>query len=220
MNRIKSQNKWEELYKKGYRARYPNEDVVRFIQRHFPDREKRRDIKILDFGCGTGRHVIYLAKEDFLTYGIDTAKSGMELTGKWLNNENLKANLKKTEGIIMSYPSNFFDAIIDCASLQHNKLIQIKKIISEMYRILKPSGYIFSYCKSKRDFLFNRGRKLENNSFYIKNFADTPTIIHFFGEKEIRLLWKKFSKIEIEYTERTLNQMASKTAHFIVDIKK
>jgi len=36
--------------------------------------------KILDLGCGTGRHVIALAKRGFEVYGIDTAKKALNLT--------------------------------------------------------------------------------------------------------------------------------------------
>lgn len=214
-------NKWEELYKKGgQRGRYPNEDVIRFIQRCFPDSRARGNIKILDWGCGTGRHVHYLAKEGFLTYGVEVSGAGVELTKKWLAEEKLKAQVNKIDGLTAPYQDNFFDAIIECAALQHNKPGQIKKIISEMRRMLKPGGQVFSFCKAKQDSLYKTGKRLEKDTYYINKFVETPTIIHFFDKRELKLLWQKFGEIKIEYTERTINEMTRKVFHFIVSAIK
>lgn len=214
-------NKWEELYKEGgRRGKYPNEDVIRFIQRYFPNSVARKNIKILDWGCGTGRHVYYLAKEGFSSYGVEVSWSAVKITKKWLDEEKLNAQVNKINGLNIPYPDDYFDAIIECAVLQHNRPGQIKKIVSEMARILKPGGRIFSLCKAKDDSLFKEGAKIEKDTYFIKNFVETPTIIHFFEKKELKLLWQQFSDINIEYTERTINNLSRKVSHFIVSVKK
>lgn len=214
-------NKWEELYKEGgRRGKYPNEDVVRFIQKYFPDREARKNTKILDWGCGTGRHVYYLAKEGFSVFGTEVSGSAVKITNKWLAEEKLKAKVNKINGLITPYPDGYFDAIIECAVLQHNRLGEIKKIVSEMGRILKPGGRIFSLCKAKDDSLFKEGARMEKGTYYLKNFVETPTIIHFFDKRELKLLWQRFSDINIEYTERTINNLSRKVSHYIVHVKK
>lgn len=56
---------------------------------------KRRGVKrVLDLGCGTGRHIINFVKKGFEIYGIDIAEEGIEITKKWLKKEGLEANLK------------------------------------------------------------------------------------------------------------------------------
>lgn len=219
--KIDKKNKWDELYKKGvYQGRYPTEDLIRFIEKKFPNRKTRKHIKILDWGMGTGRHVHYLAKEGFLTYGVEISNSGVKLTQAWLKKAGFEAKLHTIDGVNTPYPSCFFDAIIDCAAIQHNEINQIKKIISEIYRILKPDGCVFSFCKSKQDFLFRKGKKIEKDTYYIKDFTEAPTIIHFFDEKEIKSLWNNFKNVEVEYTERTTNHMMNKIAHLLVSIIK
>lgn len=214
-------NKWEELYKAGdYRGKYPNEDVIRFIQRHFSDRTIRKKIRVLDWGVGTGRHTRYLAREGFLTYGVEVSASGAELTRKWLNQEGLDTDVHVIDGVHTSFEDNFFDAIIDCAVIQHNKIDEIKKIIIEMRRILKSGGHIFSFCKSTHDSLYKDGEELEKNTYYVQNFVETPTVIHFFDEKELKDLWKNYTDVEIEYTERTINNMSRLVAHHVLDITK
>ena len=86
--------------------------------------------RVLDLGCGSGRHVVYLAKKGFEVYGIDIAEEGILLTEKWLKEERLKANLKV--GNIykkLPYPDNFFEAIISTQALHHGSIESIRKTI-------------------------------------------------------------------------------------------
>lgn len=211
---------WNELYKKGFRARYPNEDVIRFIEKNFPEKENKKNIKILDFGFGTGRHIIYLAKEGFDVYGVEIAESGIELTKKWLEQEELKATLKQIDNFKLPFPDEYFDAVIDCAAIQHNRITEIEETISEMHRVLKKNGKVFSFCKAARDSLYGLGNRIEKYTFYYDNGTDTYTLIHFFITTKLRSLWSKFKNVEIEYTERTINNMTEKVAHFIISITK
>lgn len=221
MKTINPENKWETLYRKGiYQGKYPNEDVIRFIQRNFPDVKARKKQRVLDWGVGTGRHTVYLADENFLAYGVEVSAAGVAMTKKWLKKKNLKAEVSTINGITTPFPDNYFDAIIECASLQHNRVDQIKAMIAEMHRILKPGGKVFSWCKSRQDSLYRGGKELEKNTFHIKKNVEIPTIIHFFDDKELKLLWKDFSPVEIEYTERTIGGMKINVAHYIVSATK
>jgi len=95
-------------------------------------------------GCGSGRHLIYLAKKSFNVYGIDISKSGIEIAKNWLKKEKLKANLKI--GNIykkLPYKDNFFEAIICTNVLHHNKIKKIRRLIKEIERILVAPALIY-----------------------------------------------------------------------------
>jgi len=101
---------WNEGFKKyGRIFLKPQEDVIK-IDILF----KKHGVKrVLDLGCGSGRHVVYLVKCGFDVYGIDIAEAGIKLTKEWLTEEKLKANLKV--GNIyekLPYKDNFFDAVL------------------------------------------------------------------------------------------------------------
>jgi len=132
---------WNKIFKEyGKFFTKPQEDIPKIVKLF---REKGVK-KALDLGCGSGRHIVYLAKHGFEVYGIDIAPKGIGITKSWLKKEKLKARLKI--GNIykkLPYPNNFFDALISIQVLNHNRIGNIRKLIKEIERILKPEGLIF-----------------------------------------------------------------------------
>ena len=132
---------WESIYKNKGRFYFkPQEDMNKIIR--LLKKEKAK--KVLDLGCGNGRHTVMLAKAGFDTYGMDLSKEGLKVTRKWLNELNLKANLKQAS-CYKKFPfeDNFFDAIVSIQVIHHAKHKNIKYCISEIERVLKPNGTIF-----------------------------------------------------------------------------
>ena len=177
-----------------------------------PDREvielakvwKRGEIKkILDLGCGSGRHVVFLSKKGFNVYGIDIAKAGIKIAKEWLNKEKLKAKLKVGDIYEkLPYDSNFFDAIICIRTLNHGKITWIRRCIKEMYRVLKEGGYVFITVrkyqgkkKIPKDKLY--GIKWIAPRTYIILGGDEKGIPHFrFNKKILKREIEKYFKIE------------------------
>ena len=117
------------------------EKEVKKIAKFF---KKAKVKKILDLGCGSGRHLVYLAKQGFEVWGIDISKYGIKIAKDWLKKERLKAHLSVGDFYKkLPYKDNFFDAIISIVALHHGKIQDIRKLIKEIKRILKPKGLIF-----------------------------------------------------------------------------
>ncbi len=123
--------------------------------------------RVLDLGCGSGRHTVYLAKNGFDVYGIDVATIGIKMTKNWLKKEKLEANLKI--GSIykkLPYEDNFFDAVVSTQTIHHEKIENIRKAIKEVERILKPKGLIFmSVRKRKLGKNWEKGAIIEKYGF-------------------------------------------------------
>jgi len=68
---------WNRIFKEqGKVFLKPQEDIPRIVRLF-----KKKSVKrILDLGCGSGRHTVYLAKHGFEVYGIDIAPKGIEIT--------------------------------------------------------------------------------------------------------------------------------------------
>ena len=82
---------WDKIFKQqGKFFTKVQGDIPRIVKLF-----KRRNVKrVLDLGCGSGRHTVYLAKHGFEVYGIDISRTGIKMTRKFLLKEKLKGNLK------------------------------------------------------------------------------------------------------------------------------
>jgi hypothetical protein len=56
---------WEQVFRVRDWARYPQEELIRFVAVNFYSAAERKKIKILDAGCGTGAGVWFIAREGF-----------------------------------------------------------------------------------------------------------------------------------------------------------
>lgn len=100
--------------------------------------------KILDFGCGTGRHVIYFAKKGFEVYGFDASETAIERAKEVLKSENLLADLRVWDMTKpLPYEDRFFDAVLVLRVMHHTYMDNIKRIAKEIDRVLKKGGYLF-----------------------------------------------------------------------------
>ena len=70
-------NTWDKIFQDNEWAKYPAEDLIRFIAKNFYNAEIRKKIKILDIGCGTGCNLWFLAREGFQVFGIDGSKNAI-----------------------------------------------------------------------------------------------------------------------------------------------
>lgn len=179
--------KWDEFYKSSSGDQYPDPFVIRFVARNFYHRRLKEEIKILDLGCGSGSNLWYLSREGFTSFGIDGSDRVIKKAKEKLDKEDLKADLRIGDFRNLPYQDNAFNAVIDGASIQHNDIPSIKKIISEVMRVLKTEGKFFGLMI------------LEDNSISPdKNLSNKDFFTHFSTKEEVRDLFKNFKQVTID----------------------
>ena len=143
-------NFYNNLYlKKGVNAqrKYPNEELSRFMGRnlfHLPMKE-RKNIKILETGCGSGGNIGMISREGFDTYGLDNSINAINVCKKSLKSQNLRANLKVLDMSHLDYKKNSIDFVVDIFSSCCLKQLDGLKYLREVHKILKKGGTFFSY---------------------------------------------------------------------------
>ena len=91
--------------------------------------------RLLEIGVGNGSHLKYYSNHDIT--GIDTSERMLVKAGK----RQKKIQLLQMNGETLQFPSETFDYVI----LSHVIAVveDRKKILKEVYRVLKPNGKVF-----------------------------------------------------------------------------
>lgn len=138
---------------------YPNESLIQFIaSRYFGiPMERRRDVRVLEVGCGTGANLWMMAKEGLQVFGLDSSATAIDLAAAHLKDKwGVSANLQQGSFTALPYADCFFDAVVDVVSLQHLALDGAKRSLDEIARVLKPGGAFFSYRLSDHSVMYAR----------------------------------------------------------------
>jgi len=109
---------WYELLYENYGKKYDDETFISGTKEEcdFIEAEINFDklLKILDVGCGTGRHSIELAKRGYKVTGIDLSDSLLEKAKEKALKENLKVKFIKHDARKLEFNKEFDVAILIC----------------------------------------------------------------------------------------------------------
>jgi ubiquinone/menaquinone biosynthesis C-methylase UbiE len=189
-------SQWEKMYQEeGDPYDYTHEFIGDLAEKF-----KERGIKrILDLGSGAGRHLVFLAKEGFEMSGIDSSQTAVKINREKLESEGLEADLKVGDIYEkLPYPDDFFDAIVSIQVIHHSTISNIRVVIKELERILRPGGLIFiTVPKSKKTMGFGETKKfneIEPNTFMPLDGNEKGVPHYYFEEETLR---EEFSAFKI-----------------------
>jgi SAM-dependent methyltransferase len=126
----------------------PEPAMATFAARRFP----QRDALFLDVGCGAGAQTTWLLSEGFSVRSIDVSPQAINATDAsvhqfWRDDMDVVCSVADVcggEAMRRHCRDNAFDAAIDVCCLQHLDHDQVRKALAEIYRVLKPRGWLFS----------------------------------------------------------------------------
>ncbi|MBN1527295.1 MAG: class I SAM-dependent methyltransferase [Candidatus Omnitrophica bacterium] len=108
---------YEELYE-NYAHKYDKECFVQgtvgecdFIEKEIGE---DKSLKILDIGCGTGRHVIELTKRGYNVIGIDLSEPLLKRAREKAQEQGLAIDFQKQDARNLSFENKFDLAIMLC----------------------------------------------------------------------------------------------------------
>ena len=177
-----------------HKLRYPDDYVVGFVFRNFGninDKVRWKGVRILDLGCGTGRHLVFMAREGFSVCGFDYSKDALNVARSFLESHELDADLKEGDMVSLPWSDNYFDAVVAWGVIYFNTLSKIKKTMKEINRVLKPNGRLLASFRSKDNFFYGWGKEIERDTFITVEREREGLIYHFFDEDGVRELFEE-----------------------------
>ena len=186
---------WDEIYKKkGVVQEGISQNIADAV--NFFKKENAK--KVLDLGCGTGRHMAYMQKLGFEISGCDISPEAIATAGK----EIPGAKLDVCEMSSLPYEDAVFDAVMCTDVLQHGKLDYIKKAISEIHRVMKKGSILFLTVCSTEHPKFRTGEEIEPNTRINTAALDGHVPHHFFTGDELRQIFSRFDIVSLEHVTR------------------
>jgi 2-polyprenyl-3-methyl-5-hydroxy-6-metoxy-1,4-benzoquinol methylase len=179
--------KWYEKLFENYAVQYDNENFVRGTQGEcdFIEAETNfnKNSRILDIGCGTGRHSIELTKRGYKVTAIDLSEAQLERAKIKASEQNLSIDFRKLDARDLPFSGEFDLALMICEGafpLMETDEMNFQ-ILQSASKSLKPGGKIifttlnglFPLFHSVKEFLARSTE--ENNAVYDKNSFDLMT---------------------------------------------
>jgi SAM-dependent methyltransferase len=183
-----AEHPWEKIYKKDGRV-FPepfprfHEAVDLFVEHGCSE--------ILDLGCGSGRHTVHLALENFKTFGLDISPTGLGLTREWLREKGLESRIVLSD---FRHPLPFregsFSGVFSIQVIHHARIAAVQLAIREIWRVLLSGGVAFiSVAASKDDEEFV---EIEPGTIVPLTGSEAGLPHHIFSEEELRMEFRDF----------------------------
>ncbi len=163
-----------------------------------------RGKKVLEVGCGCGIDLLQFARAGAEVYAIDLSQHSVELTRKHLELCGLRAEIKQGDGRDLPFPSDYFDLVYSWGVLHHSP--EPSKVVEEIYRVLKPGGYIKgmvyshnspAWLKTWFEYALLKGRIFTSLSRVISEHYESPGT-RAFTMGQIKQLFRLFSELKFE----------------------
>jgi len=175
---------WYEALFENYAVKYDQEIYTQgtigecdFIEKEI---DFNKNLKILDIGCGTGRHSIELTKRGYNVLGVDLSDSQLKRAREKAAQLGLKIDFQKHDARNLPFNNEFNLAVMLCEggfSLMETDEMNFD-ILKNAAKSLKPKGKLifttlnglFPLFHSVKDFI--NSHTVEGNSSYKNNSFD------------------------------------------------
>lgn len=161
---------------------WPNEPDKELIKDFTDLEEQLPSGRILDLGCGQGRHTLYAAKQGYDAYGIDYIQKPLDEAQEEAEKENLtNTHFLYMDVLKLRFPKNYFDIIIDWSVLDHMQPKDWDTYSANIRSVLKIGGFLLLCEFSAAD------KRIKNKS---NNFSlDRGSYDHYFRRDEIKSIF-------------------------------
>jgi SAM-dependent methyltransferase len=157
-------NFWDNEYSQGRSLlRWPDESLISYLYRMVrPDKTIKN---VLDLACGSGRHAILLGQLGYRVIGIEPSETARNFAKQWVENENLESLvfIKSGDARQIDEEDSSLDMVI-AWNLWNNIISEedIKKVQSEIRRILRKGGLFLSTMTSTDDYGYKISRPVDD----------------------------------------------------------
>jgi SAM-dependent methyltransferase len=159
-----------------------------------PELKARGTRRVLDLGCGVGRHALLLAAEGFEVEAFDGSETGLAVLRDSAAARGLTLGLKHGNADRLPYDDGAFDYVLSWNVIYHGTLGDAGARIAEIWRVLKPGGLYQGTMLPTRNSNYGRGRRVAPDTFVVDGaeernhphfYCDAPVLVSLFSGFEL-----------------------------------
>ncbi|MCR5308259.1 MAG: class I SAM-dependent methyltransferase, partial [bacterium] len=153
---------WDWKKNEGVEWLEPSMESFYFANKWIKENKKR----VLDLGCGLGRHSMLFYDYGFNVTACDITPYCINYLKNWQKERNISFPVIECDMLNMPFENNSFDCIYAYHVFSHTNLEGFKKMFNDIYKILDNDGEIFFDVLSKKCDLYTKSGfpKLDNNT--------------------------------------------------------
>ncbi len=182
---------FEEAYRSGVHG-WPTTDPSRFVAEFLKIfRKKNPQGRILDIGCGEGRHTFLFAGAGYTAVGVDLQPLAICRAKSFARSKGIVQGVKFVLGDVFSLPfrPTDFDVLIDYGCLHHVMKKDFPRYLKSTLPLLRPGGYLLLSCFSSK-FKHHPGERRTRDWMVHRGHYD-----RFFRKSDFKTLFGKFYDI-------------------------
>jgi SAM-dependent methyltransferase len=208
---------WDELFEEENNCwKEPHEKLVEILRKVKANASFKR---VLDLGCGTGRHLVFLSGEGYEAYGMDLSHNGLLHSREWLARHDYPVRLAMADMTALPFYPASFDLVVSMFVIHHNPLAGLRRSIHEIHRTLIPGGTTLLTLNSTRGTRPYRGMQLEPGTVIPDIGKDRGIPHHFSDLGEIAHEFSSFIIREVSLFEEITDE-GYLSSHWIILAEK
>ena len=177
-------------------------------------------LRVLDIGCGAGRHLRLLCELGADAAGVDISAEGLTHCESVLSAAGFRAELHRAPMNELPFPDGSFDAAISYSVFQYADASGMRGAITELHRVLRKGGNAFVVVRSTDDYRYETGSTVEARTVRL-DVAETNELgllQHFLRAEDVTEYFSAFATVRFEKTETTFNARAAKNSDWLISV--
>ena len=216
MDLLKQEKDMWNKHFSGIVLEYPDEEVVRFLNRY---KNRKETGKLVDLGCGTGRHTVAAAKMGYKVTAVDFVQHCLDVTKERIEAIGKEADYILNNNVDIAIETGSTDVVLAWGCLFHNRKELIMKYLEEINRVLNDDGELYCdfrtqrddmYCNSKeygefideKVLLLNKNTGMEGGHIYFPELEELKEMVAEAG-------FELYNIEQYEFTERNMSKLNS-----------